>query len=591
MAWIKLNSETNTKVGTLPQAGYSTNGSICVLETLYGDIEYMFVENVWVPIRALTDITIYISEDTGVDAVYNRGSLAAPFASLMFALTLIPKKIKNLNIHILRMSETIAHDAYGKFENFIGTEPNNFISITGTTYSLQEAGFTCSAASLIFDDNYVKIDLTGLIEYSSYEIVYSGAISAFGVDVDTGLQYVTVANTDIATMGIEFAQGVQNNNGGGLTFIYDIEQVGSDVKIYLLNSVFTAVGQVMNVFKASGELQFIKCTSSSDTNKIGTVWPVLSVHPSAIVVPKAPTKDPISGDVFEGCSLPAGTFDFINTSLNISIDKVLCTNHSMAEYGVPCFKNCNGFITFNQSTVNNLFTYNSPNLLIFRSNVYGTPTLINSFSVSPDHLESSLITEITDLNYVPDIKIDSNNIIISSIVSIDSLSLYKSSLSLRHTTVRNRKINPGEYFIGLLGAYIQADDTSTLVSAETEEATYYDIYSVNNSTIDIPVETPMARKGYKNPIHIQPGSGMYRESNYRLYANRDDLLSDITISDGIIASVITEPGNIYLRQSGKWIPATGNRYTTENMPTSTDFTLPVGLELFNLTLGREITWT
>lgn len=78
----------------------------------------------------------------------------------------------------------------------------------------------------------------------------------------------------------------------------------------------------------------------------------------------------------------------------------------------------------------------------------------------------------------------------------------------------------------------------------------------------------------------------------KVFVDRDALIADKTSSTGTLATVASEPGNFYQRLNDKWVIMTGNKYTTANTPTDTDvFTFPVGLEIFDITLGHERTWT
>lgn len=78
------------------------------------------------------------------------------------------------------------------------------------------------------------------------------------------------------------------------------------------------------------------------------------------------------------------------------------------------------------------------------------------------------------------------------------------------------------------------------------------------------------------------------------YPNRTALLAAASaegskLISGTIANVLTELGNLYTFDStgGKWIVHQLNRYTTTDMPTETDFIIPVYTRLVNITTGAE----
>ena len=80
----------------------------------------------------------------------------------------------------------------------------------------------------------------------------------------------------------------------------------------------------------------------------------------------------------------------------------------------------------------------------------------------------------------------------------------------------------------------------------------------------------------------------------RTYANRTALLAapaaeTTKLTTGTIAVVLTELGNLYTYNAtlSKWVVHQLNRYVTAEMPTDTDFIIPVYTRLINITTGAE----
>lgn len=79
------------------------------------------------------------------------------------------------------------------------------------------------------------------------------------------------------------------------------------------------------------------------------------------------------------------------------------------------------------------------------------------------------------------------------------------------------------------------------------------------------------------------------------YASRTALLNagtatgDNKPTNGTLGIVETELGNLYTYNAtiGKWVVHQLNRYTTTDMPTETDFIIPVYTRLINITTGAE----
>lgn len=592
MAWKRNNSELNPKVTVLPNLTNYVEGSLTVLTAPYGDIEYIVKNNTWIPNRALTDITINVSS-SGVDSI-QRGSEAQPVQTLQYVMSIIPKKIKNLTIKLLDIDDSSSHNGYGQFYNFEKIDPNNKITIIGRTIGPMESFMLVNASNTCFNSLLRKIGVDDSFEYSTYTKTIK-TVSAYGTDPETGWNYIDVNNYNFRSNKFYIGQVVYNETNLAYSFISKIEQNGTVGRLYLLDTIFGVVGQQMAGIFPSDEMKFVECIDSIDPEKIGIVWPVLSMSYNAVILPETPSYILSSGDVIQGVSLPRGTFVFNNVNLDVDIKKINHSFYSDVEEDIfTTFKDCDGFINFSQSRLTDLFVTNSPNIAfsktILRRNCY----IERCFSTLPKYIDYETFdtTDNKDINNETYMNSDLNGgiIIASSIIYPDNIVLEKSSVSIKHSIIsgiEQRVGDPSLERITLKDSYLQLDSTSIVSNFIEEPPT---ILVGENSNIDMKNTDKINLFDVSNPYKIDTTSGFYKELNFKTYETRDQMLEDILIPNGILGNVITEPGNLYLRQENKWVVITGNKYATVDMPTSPDFTLPDGLEIFDLTLNKEVTW-
>lgn len=99
------------------------------------------------------------------------------------------------------------------------------------------------------------------------------------------------------------------------------------------------------------------------------------------------------------------------------------------------------------------------------------------------------------------------------------------------------------------------------------------------------------RKHYKKITGIwteQMGS-VDVPSGVGVYSNKTTLLAAAGSSVNQLSIVSSEPGNMYLRNSDntKWIVLSGNKYEEINLPSDSDFIIPSGTVIFNITTSKH----
>lgn len=590
MAWIRNNSELNPKVTALPALTNYTEGSVTVITAPYGDVEYIVKNNTWVPNRALTDLNINVSS-SGSNAI-NRGSEALPFQTLQYALSIIPKKIKNLNIYLFDINEEGLHDAYGVFQNLEKTNPSDKITINGRTYGPMESTLFVNGSSKCFNDLFRKISTNDLFEFSTYTKTIL-TVTNYGTEAGTGLHYVEVDNYNFKENGFYVGQVVYNDNNVAPAQIVKIEYNDTIGRLYLTETIFGVIGQTLAGIFTSSEMKFMECVNSVNPEKIGMLWPVYAMGYNFVILPETPSYILQIGDEVEGVRLTLGTFVFDNVNLDINIKRINNDAYSNGlEFIYTSFKNCDSLVDLSQSNIKSLTSINSPNITFSKTVLKGYWYLERCFSNNPiyinfDTFETDDNKDINNETYMNS-NLNGNILIASSIVSVEEIIFNKSSVSVKNSVFTGREKEEVDLsLLTLEDSYLQLDSSSAIVCVDTEVPA---IDIKNNSTLDMSETNKVDLYDVENFVNISTISGVYREKNFKVYETRAQMLGDVLVPNGIVGSVIEEPGNIYLRQSNKWVVMSGNRYTTVLMPTTVDFTLPDGLEIFDLTLNREVTW-
>lgn len=616
MAWITNNSELNPKLSFLPDTENYTEGSIVVLSLSIGDIEYILNSGLeWVPNRALTDINVFISNG-GMDDM-SRGDVDNPIKTLQFFLNNLPRKIKNINIYLNDISSLDNHNGFGLFTDFEMIDPNNYIHIHGRTTMATEVMTGVIETSTIFNGMLYKISVDDALEYSAY-LKINNSITGFGTDTDTGWQYIERTSYSFIEEGFYVGQVVYNDFNNAYSYVTKVEDLkGGTGRLYLLNTIFTAIGQFFSGLIPEEKAQFIRCENSITTEKIGQVWPVLSIGYDFFIVPVSPYWKIVTGDQTRCARLTKGTFVFDKVEHQIYIDKVMSSifTNAAETYSTPSmFRNCSNLISISQSNINSMSFIDSPNAVFNRCRCVDYWKFYNSFNNKPmfftnrDENEKAYVfnKDIVDLAHYDstgpiingEIGIDSSQFINSGILFISSITLgllsaelYKSAVSFENSIIHCANTSIDSDLITLDDSYLQIDDSNMVAQRYSNFLQDPSVLVLigPNSKLDIPnsltnlYDVDIFYKFTNNQ------GGVYRSVSCRTYDDRAEMLSDNNIHDGSIGCVVTEPGNMYLRQRA-WVVISGNKYTTDNMPTPDKFIMPDGLEIFNLTLGREVTW-
>lgn len=593
MAWVRVNAETNPTRTTFPPSGVI--GSLFTLEQSIGTIEYRVEQDGldidWKPYRAVTDIVMYVSNINAQDE-YGRGTEDQPFATLEFAIMMLPKYLKNVVIYIKRSSVVgdIGHNAYGLFADFIKMDSTNTITIVGTPRSAQETSFYVNNTGLVFGDTFLRLTLTEPIESSSYDTTVNSAIASYGTEAETGYQYVVLADQDINFMDIMTGYGVVNAANNSVAYVVKTENVGDDARIYLSHTIFTANGQFINVYKPTDEIKFIECTGSVTSGKVGVVWPVYAITPTTIVVPYSPSVNPVTGDSFRGVTLNPCTFEFINIEHDITITRLDNDYHETAETDYTLLSNVKGNVSFEQCGIKNLTADKTPHLTFNKTLCSGALKIGESFSYLTQWARNPPNADFENIMVFEGFNPNVSCIVLSSILSLDSLYLYKSAVGLKRTALVCTKTTSGN-FVLLSHSYLEMDTTSMITDARMLDGTIVGVNIGVNSSVYMDQENEV--RFFNTPVTFTTtsSSSIFRQPTFKAYSNRTAMLKDKTAPNGILGTVDIEPGNIYLRQDNMWVVMSGNRYETTNIPSSTDFYVPIGLEIYNITLGREMTWS
>lgn len=593
MAWVRVNAETNPTRTTFPET--AVIGSLFTLQQSIGTVEYRVesdgLSTDWMPYRALTDIEMYISDINGQDE-FGRGTEAQPFTTLEFAVSMLPKYLKNVTIHIVRSSipGDGNHNAYGLFSDFIKIDPSNTITIIGSPRSVQETSFSVTNVGLILGDSFRQLTLAEPIESSSYDMTVNLAIASYGTDADSGYQYVLLTGQDAYFMDVAVGYGVVNAANNAIAYVTGSENVGDDARIYLSTPIFTANGQFINIYKPTDEINFVECTSSTTPNKDGVVWPVYAITPTTIVVPNSPAVNPIAGDSFRGVSLNPCTFEFVNIDHNVTIARVDNSYHDTAETDYTLLANVRGRVSFEQCKIQKLTVDKSPYVTFNKTLIVDTLAIGESFSYQAPWAYSPPNDDFGSIVVYEGFNPSVSCVILSSILTITDLQLYKSALALKRSTILCSRTSSGN-LINMEHAYLELDSTSMITDARILDGTVTAIRIGENSSVYQQPENEV--RFFNTPVTFTTvaSSGLFRAPTYKTYSSRLLMLKDKTVPNGVIGTVDAEPGNIYLRQDNMWVVMSGNRYETADLPSSTDFYTPVGLEIFNITLGREMTWS
>lgn len=604
MAWIIENSVLNPEVVILPSLAHYKEGSIVVLNAPYGKIEYEVIGGRWIPTRALTDIEIYVSSD-GSDEIGNRGTSDLPFFSLQYILDRLPKKIKNLNIRIIDSEydfENGSCNANGFFEDFVRTDPTDKITITGNTSPRQEVAMMCANTVNIFNDALVEIVFGEGMEYSLFSTLVDGPIS--GIGTEDGFQYVDIADTDAIAIGILGLMGVMNTSTGEISYVCKTKVIGSDSRIYLSSAIFSEVGQGISIHDKTENSIHILCTNSGELGKIMTTWPVVSVSPMSIVVPNSCGYIPETSDRFQSVRFTPGGFEFISCDIDVQIIKM------DSSIGLSSIDHCPGIITYSYSHLGSIDVYDSPFVIFHKTRVSGDVRMMNSFSSKTIDLFEHQMPDIFQLLYLSETETVDTGIPDSGILSISSMFDYfwvyfleKSALSLKWSILQGTNIESGDN-ITLVDSYLQFDGTSIItdIRPTMAESDVYAIGVYENSSINNRRSDPVQFINVTNEFNMQTRSGIYKETAFKSYGDRDEMLSDINVPNGVIGNVLTEPGNIYLRQSLSvntsgdvvylagpgWMVLSGNKYETENLPTTTQFIIPPGTIVWDITTSEYV---
>lgn len=367
-------------------------------------------------------------------------------------------------------------------------------------------------------------------------------------------------------------------------------------RMYLSDTIFTLVGQtVAGIFPAE-KTKFVRSVTSDDPLRENMLWPVYAIGYNVVILADTMSYQLNIGDTIDTVDLPMFSLNIYDVNLDINISKLTTCKMGDEYYYFSNLVNCSGLIDISQSYVSSLFTINTPNIAFHKTILSGPWALTRSFTTEPTFIDRLAQLEPDfdngDVNNDMYEDISSGIFITSSIIYVKFWSLFKAAVSIRTSVISGKKwvidTVPSTALVSIKDSYFHMDSTSILVDFNLG----YDFIEIgDNGVLDMKPDYQVRIYNVSNPIIVRSSSGFYREINYRSYETREKMLKDVFIPNGIFGNVFEEPGNLYLRQGDKWVVMAGNRYEDTNMPMESEFLfLPDGLEIFNLTIDREVTW-
>jgi len=242
----------------------------------------------------------------------------------------------------------------------------------------------------------------------------------------------------------------------------------------------------------------------------------------------------------------------------------------------------------------------TPEFITNRSLIRDQIDIYQSQTSNPKSYWTTGITDIDSL-HDPSNRADSyatGILFYTTIFSITGMELYKSLVTIKNCAIDYiGVIDSGEVsVVNVVDSYLRMD---------------YENIVMNGNIVNYPVDVTMFSKLENGVIDSRIGniltfntpvlfnsadlssSGVYKHHASIVYDNIDQLLGAQIVTDGTIGLSKDAPGNIYIRINNKWVIRAGNQYTTEDfesMFANPNIIVPNGLEIFNTTIGREMSW-
>lgn len=590
MNWILKNSVYNPDVTELPETNVE-DGSIVVLTAGYGRVQYEMINGSWIAVKALTDIVMYFAT-TGTDGPLLGGTSGSPLRTLEYAVNnLIPKQIKNLTIHILSNTSIDGHNGYGNFNHLIKTDPSDKITIVGTPIVTPNTSTTCLSSVGMFGNRFLQLVIDDTL---SPTIIASGGIPTLGET--NGVQYISWPEYNFANVGVKPGQVIYNTDTLAFSVVTKTTFNGEGF-LYIADHIFANDSQHFAVLEPPVDQRWIMITGSTDNSKVGKCFPVIgSTYTAFIVENTLGGVNPGQGDVLTCVNFPKATVVFNDTDLLVDLvtikSSVFVNNEGSA---TTSFTKCTNLISATSVDFDSIELYRTPHFVANRCKTIYSVYIENSRSTTPKYYDGSLAPEeLVDLYDGGTLENNANTGIffISSVLAITELFAYKSAVTMRHSLldgIGSPNLHSG--VVLLIDSFMEVDGTNVYFNAASEDGEIYIFHVTDNSVLDAPLENEIYQINAPDYVLYDSTSGQYRSRNFKQYTSRVNLLNDKAVMNGILGTIETEPGNIYLRQNDEWVVMAGNRYTTSEMPSDVDFVLPSGLEIFDVTNNRERTWS
>lgn len=597
MVWIKNNDILNPRVTTLPPAtgSHYVEGSIVVIEASYGIVEWKIIGGVWTPVKALTDINMFIDVN-GVNSILN-GSSDTPLQTTQYATTLIPKQIKNLNITLMSTTEDPAHSGLCVLKDLIKTNESDIITISGD-YDITYGEMPTEIASVTYAmGNRVKVLHLATSDLPT-GVIHADEVDAIGVDPITGLQYITQPAFDFKLNGVYAGAVIQNTTTNEFSFVagtrYDDQGY-----LFISDPIFNNATESYQILSGAFQLRWIMIDpNSGNVDTAGKCFPVIANTSNALFVlnNEGGLTDITTGDFFYGVNFPLATIQLENIDHIVKLNKLMCVGwQNGGENTISHFINCTKPVVNTEVYYESLLVQRTPEFIFNRS--------IFVYLLEMSHCNSTVPVAHTlevcpDLDYTynrlsPDNNYDTGIVILNSLLYISTAIIYKSIISVQKSWIDGSEWSPedGGETTGLVqvsDSYVRVDGDNILLNTETLpgfyvsnngvfESRYGDIYRLMADTV----------------VDNHSETGSYRYTSRKTYVSIDALLADTLVANHVIGLIETEPGNMYTRMDNMWVPRSGNQYTTEQSDVlfaAPNVMIPNGLEIFNTTIGREVTW-
>jgi len=594
MTWIKKNNVLNSKVTTLPVVvgSHYTEGSVVVVSGDYGEVEWCVVNGAWKAIRALTDLFFYINP-SGVDLLTN-GGISTPLQSLRYVTTvLIPKQVKNVTIYLVSFNDETIIDDVGELNGIIRTKDTDIISIIGYTTipTLPET------ITLGLGEEEVTYFQGALREYEAistsliHTVVHSGGVVTLGTDPITNRQYIAWPFLNFKGIGISGGQKIYNTLSGEQTFITDLVQDGQSY-LYLKSPIFTNDADNFEIVAQAETVRWIQSTTS------GTCYPISLGSKDSIYVLNRGVR-PVPGD-HSAIKLQQITLSCINLDVQVNLKRLLLMDRGVSGRSYESsFYNCSRPIISTETEFDTLRLHYTPEFITNRSVVrYGCNVHYSQTTTPISHRKSTGYFELDDLilQESMDLIYDTGILFYTTYFDVTWLSVYKSTVTIKNSLLDFAKFESdvaSRGIVNLTDGYLRIDSENVIMNTNDNIGSVAAFKIEKGGVID-------SRGGsltYLNVSQILIGSsskGIYGYEASKTYDVIEDLLSERLAPDGVIGISKDQPGNVYIRVNNKWVIRAGNQYSSEEfeaMFAVPNIIVPNGLEIFNTTIGREMTWT